>query len=605
MSPLRDLRISLMAGLYLGFALLSSNAWCDDEAAPQECAHPSTLQVLALSGVYVDHPQPFAFDPTSLLFGGGAKEKSCTKLCDAIDRLAENDTVGHVLLDLSEPMLGMAGANLEEFARHMAKLRKAGKHTYAWLENASTVHYLLAATCDEIVMADFGTLDFPSRAISSMHYKDAMDLLGVRASVARVGEFKGAVEPYTNSTMSSHLRAHYERLLASINETMVGMVMERRGLTHQAVRAAQGRRIFTSSLAKEHGLVDRLAPYGSMRETIEARAGEPVVWQEKVSGPKKAPSFFELWAKLMGAGREAPITEPSIAVLHLDGAIIDGSKAQPGSLVSGPTVEAIDQLRTDDRVKGVVVRIDSPGGSATASEAIRSALMGLVAAKPVVVSMGSVAASGGYWISCLGRPVYAERSTITGSIGVFALKLSFGPLLKRVGVHVENICLDESAAAFAIDREWSTADLAVLEQFVGETYDRFLDLVSHSRGLTREEVDAIGGGRVWTGEQAKSLGLVDQLGGLDRAIAAVAGEAGLETWQTVHRPKADPGLGMLELFGDDEDEIRALLPAAALKLLARRGFDLQPLALLLRSGLRQESPAPEVWLLNPEAIRIH
>ncbi len=586
------------------FALLpmvGASTPADDDTAQKK---PPVLQVLALDGAYVDRPVGPSLDPMSLLTGGGVKQKSFFKLCEALERLGKDEEVQHILFDLSSPAIGMGSANVAEFSRHMAELRKTGKRTYAWLENAGPGHYAIAAECDEVIMADFATFDFPSRAMSSMHYKDALDLLGIRASVARVGDFKGAVEPYTNSTMSSHLRSHYLRMLTSLNDTMVAQVAKRRGLTHEAVRAAQKRRVFTASMAHEHGLVDRLAPYGAMRTTIEARCGEAVSWREKVEGPQRQPSFFELWAKMMSGATEEPISDAAIAVLHLSGTIIDGNKAAAGSMVSGPTVEAIDRLTNDARIKGVVIRIDSPGGSATASEAIRRALMQLVEAKPAVVSMGGVAASGGYWISCLDRPVYAEASTVTGSIGVFAMKLSFGPLMKRIGVHVENICLDESAAAMGIDREWSPDDIGMIESMIVETYDRFLALVSKSRGLTVEEVDAVGGGRVWSGAQAKALGLVDHLGGVDVALAALSGQIEEMDCQVIHRPKPSSGFNLMELLGGDEDEIRALLPLAGLRLLTQQGFNLNNLLTILNSSLRNPAPGLQIWLLNTDEITI-
>lgn len=583
---------------------VSTTAEADDPVEPM------VVQVIRPSGIYVDRPAGLGFDPMTLLLGGGVKQKSFFKLVDAIDRIAEDDEIDAVLFDLSAPALGMSGANLHQFERHMAALRKAGKPTFAWLENAGPGHYRMACQCDEIYMADFGSLDFPSPAMSSMHYKDAMDLFGVRASVARVGSFKGAVEPYTRSRMSSHLRSHYEKLLTSINDAAVIRIAARRGLTHEQVRARQAQRIFTATTAAADDLVDHLAPYGTVRTAIEEKLGEEVRWREKVSGPKRQPSFFEVWSQLMTGNPEKAVQDPSLAVFHLSGAIVDGDDPSPGNLVAGPTVRAIEELIDDDRIKGVVLRIDSPGGSATASEAIRRALVRLSEKKPVVVSMGSVAASGGYWISCLDRPVYAEATTVTGSIGVFALKLSFGPLMQRFGVHTESIHLDESAAAMAIDREWGDEDIERIQALIRETYGRFLELVAKSRGMTPEAVDAVGGGRVWSGSQALALGLVDRLGGVDHALSAVAQECSLDEYDVVHRPRPQQGLALLDILGGgDEDEIRSLIPTGPLRLLAQRGFRVGNLLTILRSALDDrgsmgQPSATRIWLLHPEELSI-
>src|SRR5438309_10272154 len=199
--------------------------------------------------------------------------------------------------------------------------------------------------------------------------------------------------------------------------------------------------------------------------------------------------------------------------------IVDGENERHGLLVSEPTVKAIQELESDKNVRGVVVRINSPGGSATASEAIRQALEKLAAKKPVVVSMGELAASGGYWVACLGRPIYAEPGTITGSIGVFALKLSFGSLLKKIGLRVESVTLDDSATAMSLERAWSPPEQQKMQEFVEDLYGQFLKRVAASRKMKVEAVDHIAGGRVWAGVQARKVGLIDEVGGFDVAVA--------------------------------------------------------------------------------------
>ncbi len=244
------------------------------------------------------------------------------------------------------------------------------------------------------------------------------------------------------------------------------------------------------------------------------------------------------------------LKEPSLVVLHLSGVIQDGKQPSPGAMVAGPIVEQIEKLIDDSRVHGVVIRINSPGGSATASEAIRQALKKLADNKPTVVSMGEVAASGGYWISCLGVPVYAEPTTLTGSIGVFSLKLSFGSLLRRIGVHLETIALDPSAAAFSMERPWSDEDVSILQETIDDVYQRFLRLVADSRKLPVETIEPLAGGRVWSGAQAKEHHLVDELGGVDDCLAVVAKKAKLDHYSVVHRPEPSTGFELFELLGE-------------------------------------------------------
>lgn len=578
--------------------------------AQETKAAPVKVRLLALSGSYVDLVQGASLDPTSLILGGGpAKQKSFYKLCDAIDELTEDDEIHAVAFDLSDAELEMNSAQLDELARRMANLKKANKKTIAWLESASNVHLAVAANCDSIILADFGGVDMPSSSMETMFYRDAMDLVGVQASVVRAGDFKGAVEPYLNPKMSDHLRKHYLEMLSSINGAAVSRIAEGRGIPVAEVRELQKKRMLLPKQALASGLVDQLAPFGTMKESMQKVLGADVEWITTPKKQKKEMSFFELVGTLMAGPPEksSKVREPSIAVLHFSGDIVDGKKEVSGSIVSGPAVEAIKALEDDDNVKGVVVRINSPGGSATASEVIRQGLVSLAAKKPTVVSMGSMAASGGYWISCIGQPVYAERGTITGSIGVFAMKLSIGSMLRRVGVHVESITLDDSAAAFALNRTWSDEDNAVILESIDEVYGRFLALVSESRKMPVETVKPLAGGRVWSGEQAKAAGLVDAIGGVDDCIAVVAKKASLESYKTIHRPLKSSGFDLMELLGSDEEEEIFSSPGwqATLRVMESKGLRLGSLRWVLKDLMSSQRSFPKVWALHPAEISVH
>jgi len=564
------------------------------------------LRQINLSGNYVDLVRPMTFDPTSLLLGGATvKQRSFYRLCKFLDDLQENKRVSYVLFDLSDSSLFMNSAQLDELHRYMAKLRDSGKKTYAWLENASNVHLAIAAACDEVIMADFGGADMPSMAMQSMFYADAMDLLGVKASVVRAGDFKGAVEPYLNPKMSTHLREHYAEMLESMNAAQVDRIAKGRGLKSAEVRELQAKRMLLPNEALQAKIVDTLAPFGSMQATIEESIDDEIEWVTPKVASKKQVSMFQLMGQMMsGQSASGRIRDNTIAVLHLQGAIVDGKKKSAGSIVSGPTVEMIEKLAADDKVKGAVVRVNSPGGSATASEAIRQALVQLAKEKPTVVSMGNMAASGGYWVSCIDVPIYAEKGTLTGSIGVFSMKLSVGALMRRIGVHVESITLDDSAGLFAMDRAWSEEDTEALQGHIDMVYDRFLDLVSESRGIKVKKVRKLAGGRVWSGSQAKRNGLVDELGGLDDCLAAVAKKAKLNDYYVAHRPVASSGLDLSELLGaGGEEEIWNGISRTAIRLLKKRGLSLELTRMMLSDGLRNKGK-PTVWLMNPVEFSI-
>jgi len=579
-----------------------------DDAKPE--APKLQVQVIPLSGSYADLVGPTELDPTSLILGGApGKRKNFYKLCDLLEELGKNAKVTHVVFDLSDGSLDLNLAQLDELQRRIARLKATGKKLAAWLENAGPTHLAVAATCDHVAMADFGGVDMPSKTMQSYFYRDAMDLLGVKASVVRAGNFKGAVEPFVNATMSAHLKQHYLDMLGTMNDAEVSMIAKGRGLTTDKVRELQKQRVLLPAEAVAAGLVNELAPYGSLKATMNRWIGGEAGWIESTSKPKKEMSVFELMGKMMsggGAEKSGRVADNSIAVMHLSGAITDGKQPSGGSIVSGPTVKEIQDIIKDDKIKAAVIRINSPGGSATASEAIRQALVELKAKKPTVVSMGDVAASGGYWVSCIGVPVYAERGTLTGSIGVFSMKLSFGSLLKRVGLHVENIALDEAAMAFAPDRGWNEDDQAKLQKTIDDVYGKFLKLVSESRGIPVEKLHDLAGGRVWSGTQAKQAGLVDEIGGLDDCLATVAKKAGLEKYSVVHRPNVSAGLDLSALFGDgDSSEIRALgASAETLALLRRQGVTTAFVEMFLRDALDAATGRPTVWALGPAEISV-
>ncbi len=566
------------------------------------------IRLLELSGQYVDLVQPLGLDPTSLLMGGESlKQKSFYKLCDYLHDLSKEEKVSHVVFDLSDAGLDMNPAQLDEVTRRIEKLKAAGKQTIVWLENPSNIQLALASACHQIVLGDFGGVDMPGMSMRSMFYRDAMDLVGVQASVVRAGDFKGAVEPYLNPQMSDHLRQHYLDMLTSINDAQVDRIAKGRGLTVATVREMQKKRLLLPEEALAKGLVDKLAPYGSMRPTIDEMIGKKLEWTKPKAAPRRDISFFELMGRVMAGDKKptATVKEGTIAVLHLSGTIVDGKKESPGSIVAGPAVKSIEELTSNDKVKAVVVRINSPGGSATASEAIRRALASLADKKPTIISMGEMAASGGYWISCIGQPVYAEKGTITGSIGVFSLKLSMGSLFRRVGIHVESIALDDTAKSDSIDRAWSDQDVKLQQSFVDDVYKKFLQLVSKSRGLTVETLNDLAGGRVWSGTQAKSHKLVDEIGGLDDCLAAVAKKAKLEKYEVIHRPVVKSGFDLLELLGEEESndvEVRQILTSVAFQSLARHGFDLSATRMLIEQAFAPQAGVPKVWALLPGEI---
>ena len=581
-------------------------------AAKKEAPQPKIgVRQIKISGDYVDLVQPAGLDPLSLLGGSPSAQRSFFKLTRFLDSFSEDDDFDHLVVDFSSGF-SMNSAQLDELSRHFKKVTDAGKKTHAWLESASREALEIASMCDTVYMADFGEVDLPSVSMQSMFYRDALDLVGVKASVVRAGDFKGAVEPYLNARMSDHLRQHYLDMLTTINDAAVDRIAKGRGLKTADVRELQSQRMWLAKDALAKGLVDKLAPYGAMQKAIGDDIGENLNWVTPQKAAKKEVSFFQLMGELMAGNKSSgSVQDNTIVVLHLSGAIVDQGGA--GSIAAGPTVERIQKLTDEDRVKGVVVRINSPGGSATASEAIRQALKKLAEKKPTVISMGDVAASGGYWISCIGTPIYAERGTVTGSIGVFAMKLSGGALMRRIGLHTENIHLDESASLFSLDRGFTEDESKAMQKSIDSVYGRFLKLVSGARKIPVEKLRTLAGGRVWSGSQAVRKKLVDQIGGVDDCIRHIAKKAELgDEYKVTHRPITKSGLDLSSLLGSEDSDIISidrlggrLLPtnSIAVRLLKTQGLNTDTLQLLINDSLETHQK-PTAWLMGPSSLSI-
>jgi protease-4 len=577
------------------------NSSAPNSSAPKAEAAVETPPVLLIrpSGLFLDLPEQGG-DLTSLLTGGGAKPKDFYEMLARLEETVDSESE-HLLLDLSGEFQ-LNAPQLAEVDRVLRAIRKSGKRTWAYLEGASTGSYQLAAACDHVMMADLGVLELGSPAMSVTFMKDALDLLGVHMDVVRCGDFKGAVEPYLLSRMSDHLRAHYLAMLERINHEAVERIARGRNMSAAEVRSAQALRLFTARAALEAGFVDRLVPWAGAKAALASATGrEDLKFVDALDKKeeRRSVNVMQMLGQLFNPKQEKEVDEETLVVLHLAGGIVDGTKAQAGSIVSGPTVEVIERLAANDKVKGVVVRVNSPGGSATASEAILLALRDLAAAKPVVFSMGTLAASGGYYVTCIGRPILAEESTITGSIGVFGMKPSLGALLRRVGLHDELVALDASSSMASMSEPWAEEQKARVQAFVNQIYDVFVGHVARSRGKTSSEVLALAGGRVWSGGQAVENGLVDRIGGLHDALAMVAEQAGISgDYEVTHLPR--PKSFLESLFADGMVEAQSLFDDPRLRLVAQR-TNLDRALRVVLDALTSEQPT-KVWAMMPEVV---
>lgn len=585
---------------FFTFVASTLAAQVDAAVAEAKPAAPAKLAVkrVDLKGAYADLAEQ-GMDLTAILTGGGAPPKAFYDMLGKLEELVKAEDDDPIFFDLSQPV-GLNQAQLAEVERVFTRLRKAGKKTFAYLESADSVRYQIAAQCDEITIADMGGLDLVAPALSITYMKDLYDLIGIQYDVLRCGEFKGAAEPYMLSRMSDHLRGHLEEMLANMNGEIVQRIAVRRGLRAERVRELQGRRVWQANDAKAAGLVDKIVPWaGAAKAAAQVFGRDDLAFSSVLADKKKRKSLnpLSLLTELLNPKRAEEIEEPTVVVLHLTGPIVDGDKAQPATLVSGATTKLIGEIAADDNVKGVVVRVNSPGGSATASEAIRLALAELAAKKPLVFSMGRVAGSGGYWITCIGQPILAEVGTITGSIGVLGVKPNMGPLFRRLGIQEETIALDVSAEMNSPARGWTDAEKGQLQTLIDDVYERFLSQVAKSRGMKVEDVARLAGGRVYAGNQAAELKLIDKVGGLDDAIAMVKKAAKIDgEIDLSHMPQPR---SFLDTFTEELLSVQALVPQGPARALLARLGPAVGACTILRDALVGNG-ALKVWALTPD-----
>ena len=480
-------------------------------------------------------------DLVSGLAGGGQAETLLRDVVDALAAAKGDKRISAVYLDLDE--MGGAGMTvLEDVAAALKDFRKSGKKVIAAGDNFDMRSYYLAAQADEILLNPDGMVLIEGFGRYRTYYRDGIDRLGITWHVFRVGEYKSAVEPYLRDDMSPEAKEADLEWMGDLWRAYLSGVATARKTTPEAItalveglpeklKAAGGN---PAKVALEEKLVDRLAARDEVRKRMIELAGED--GKSKSFKQVSMPDYLEA---LGGDRPGAKGKGDKVAVVVAKGEIVDGS-AGPGRIGGDSTAALIRKARQDEKVKAIVLRVDSPGGSAFASEVIRRELqLARDAKKPVVVSMGSVAASGGYWISTSADEIWASPETITGSIGIFGMFPTIEkPLAKYLGMHVDGVGTTTWAGALRIDRELNPKVGEAVQSMIDHGYEEFLARVSKARKMSRDDVDKIARGRVWSGADAKERGLVDKLGGLTEAIASAAEKAKLgKTYQVTYVEK--------------------------------------------------------------------
>ena len=444
----------------------------------------------------------------------------------AINAAAKDSRIGGLLItgNLRPADFGSGYGALKEVRAALLAFRASGKPTIAYFNEATPRDYYLGSAADEVVLDPFGAILLPGLSAQPLFMAGAFEKFGVGVQVTRAGKYKSAVEPFTRKDLSPEAREDLQRLLNDLWRNLLGDIAASRHLTRGEVQhVVDTEGVIMASSALEHKLVDRTAYRDQIIDELKVKTGLKKGTTEsfkQVSLPAYA-AAHDAGEAFGGGGNR-------IAVVYAEGDIVDG-EGQTGEVGGRKYARELRRLRQDDSIKAIVLRVNSPGGSATASEEIQREIRLTMQEKPVVVSMGSVAASGGYWISTYADRIFAEPTTITGSIGVFGIFINIKELFNNLGLTFDTVKTGRVADLFSVSRPKTEEEIAIFQRVIDWTYDEFTTKVSESRRLDKAKVLEIAQGRVWSGVEAKQLGLVDEIGGLGSAIAFAAKRAKLGT----------------------------------------------------------------------------
>jgi protease IV len=519
-------RVVVIVSLLAGLALL----WMFLRGAGPVVVEDNVALILAPSGVLVEQIDQ---DPSQQFFeqfaGEMPSQSSLRDLIDALDAARDDRRIGFAVLKLDG--LWSAGlAQLDELREAMRAFQATGKRIVAWAPWYDQMHYYAAAQADEIGLDPYGMVYVEGFSVYNNYFAEALDKIGVDMHVFRVGEFKSAVEPFTRNDMSTEARTANREWLGDLWKAYGATVSAGRELPADAAdRYVDGLRAGMTELggdaaayARDQGWVSRLETLSEFRN----RMGESVGIDEGHGSFRQIHYLDYLGAVRRGAKPDR--SARSVALVVVQGEIVDGP-GQPGQAGGDTIYDLLDEARRDPKVAAVVLRIDSPGGSVWAAEQIRRAVQNLRAAgKPVVASMSSVAASGGYWVAMDANQIWAHETTITGSIGVFGLVPTLDRTLGKLGIHTDGVGTTRLAGAFRLDRPLNDEARSIIQSGVEKVYRDFIGGVASARELPVDRVDGLAQGRVWSGADARGLGLIDEFGSLRDAARAAAQLADLD-----------------------------------------------------------------------------
>jgi protease-4 len=526
----------------------------------------NSLLVLKVEGDLPDYSPENSFGK---LFG--QDKPSFTSLLTQLRKAKVDTRIGAVLLDVDSPSVGWGKA--DELREAIADFKKAGKPIYSYMETGANKDYYIATATDKIYLPPSGDLYVNGFAANVMFYRGSLDKIGVEPDFIQIGKYKNAPDQYMRKDMSEGHREVMNAILDDYYNRFTSTIAETRKKSPEDVKALIDSAPFNAVKAKEVGLIDDAIYRDQVFEQIKKQLGYRE--DDKISAVSGS-EYREIPSDSLGLNKGE-----EVAVIYASGAIVSGRSSNGGfngeMAGSDTLVRAINNAAEDKGIKAIVLRVDSPGGSALASDLMWHAIENAKAKKPIVVSMSDMAASGGYYISCNANKIVAEPSTLTGSIGIFMGKMNVRGLYNWLGVSNEYVMRGKNSGIFREAEKWTPEERAKMEESTkGIYYDSFVPKVAKGRGKTNEEVDSMAQGRVWTGFQAKEKGLVDEFGGLEKAIDVAKELAQLPADKDVKRvifPEARPFFEeLLDTSGASAKEQKQEILLEAMPKDARKAF---------------------------------
>jgi protease-4 len=467
------------------------------------------------------------------LFGDG--RLNLRSLLERLEKVRTDPTIKAVLITLGDP--GVSLSQAQEVRDALAAVVKSGKPVFIHADGYDTTLYTLASGASDICLLEGGELMMPGIGIESMFLKGLFDKVGVKADYVQIGEYKGADEEYTRTQASDELRGEMKKLTEGLFDEIVAGIAASRHIDKQVVQQTIDETMVSAKNAKARGLVDHLVDQDGLRDLVAKKLGGEIELNATYGAPQReAVDFSNIFALISSITKrsepEQPADKPTVAIIYAEGVITDGEAGDgmfsEGGIGSESMRKAFRMALRDDNVKAIVLRIDSPGGSALASEVMWQAARRLNAKKPIIVSVGGMAASGGYYLASAGDTIYADPTAIVGSIGVVGGKFVLKGLYDLAGIKTEAFSKGRNAGLFSQNEPFTDRQRVLVTTWMKSTYDQFTSRVMTTRAGKIQDIDRVARGRIFTARQAKELGMVDEIGGIQSAIAAAAKKVNLK-----------------------------------------------------------------------------